>query len=522
VVQTRDERINLFLQQQYEKSGWVSKIIQNGANWGFKLSEFYMVPQALGDEGKTLQQILGKKTADKLSEAWHFLPQGPGLQLASLGDFDVKRADSLKAATDILSSYENNLSGDANPDSAKGVRAILDRTMEALRLQAAGDPKAAETISKLVGQLIASEQFNGDEVKAMNDYVRNNDDPSGTMAGRPLLASDFEQLYAGRIPSWLDIDRGEHVKQMAEGFLKNRDQAVQAARRIALLYLTRSGDGKLPESIGTANVIYPWSVRLRDGGYRPPEDVLNKQTVSIDTNSLVTRLRDSLGYGPAGNDGAQTASRNMAVGDVLVRVNAITHQQYGAILEDVLRNPQSSKQDKIQALLGGQGIDFATLTAGVRAYESVNREADGSATSVSSKDLLSTLEAVASNPKENQEVRAVAALLQFGLQPENVAALPDLIAFAHKQADNTGNIPDGNLSPAVLSYFLDRAINPPPGTVVDDSELTTRLSAAKALELLADQDHPNVALTAATAFTRVAMVATTSPQIQASAFQQLA
>jgi hypothetical protein len=110
------------------------------------------------------------------------------------------------------------------------------------------------------------------------------------MSLRPLSAQDVSDLYAGRIPSWLAGERGVHLHELAEGLLAKRSLDVVEARRLSLLYLARTANGQLPDTLGSTQVTFPLP-GTANSGYLERSYT---QTISINTQDLVKRLQTEL------------------------------------------------------------------------------------------------------------------------------------------------------------------------------------------------------------------------------------
>ena len=514
------QRFDAFMRMQLAKSPLLSAV-NDGTKWAFRVTEYGMVPPIVQDNITQIKRIFGQHQNDTLSDAWRFLSDGSGLQLAKSGDFAPKNTDALKATDNVLSNYESVLSRGRSASTTSQVQEIFDKTKEALRLQSVGDPKAAAAKAALITQLLSQEQLHSDDILALNNYIRNNDSADGRMAGRPLSADDLNDLYAGKIPDWIDVDRGPHLLKMVKDQMSKRDQDVSAAGRIALLYLVRDKDGKLPDSLGSVTKDLPRGIRNDDWSDNMVQTY--KGQLSIKTADLISNLKAQLETGSTASvDGANAqaaaigSNRGLAIGDVLTRLGAVSYQQYAGILEDVLSNPHASKDDKLQAMLGGEGVDFATLVTAIK-----TGEATGSLDSfgVGARELLTTLDNLASNAKEDPDVRGLAAILRFGLTPENASVLPSIVAAARKALTPTGTVPPGALAASAAQYLQYRAVNTPQGIEADESEYSTRLAAASSLRLLA-ADQPSLAATAAQGFAEIALNSR-SPQLQARAYDEL-
>jgi hypothetical protein len=503
------ERIEKFMQSQFKKSP-ILGAVNTGTNWAFKVTEYGIVPQITSDNFTELKRIFGKHQSDTLSDSWRYLSDSPGLKVAKPGDFDVTQSNTLQGTTDLLSNYENVLSRDNKGAGKVQVQQILDQTKEVLSLEAAGDPTSGAKKQALINELINQEQFNGAEVSAMNSYNRYTIEPDeGLRAGKPLTGQDLDDLYAGKIPSWMGIEKGEHFKQMAEAAMKARDQDVEAARRVALLYLARNQDGALPSTIGTVKTALPIPMTLID-----TEQQYYGGTISIQTNDLVNRL-ESLVSDPNPATGYVASNKSLVVGDTLTRIGAISYGQYASLLKDVLASPNTSKEDKIQAMLGGQGLDMGTLITGLTAGQGSTTN-----TGYDALQLLKGLDSAAANRDFDPDVRGIAAMLRFGLAPENAAVLPALLAAARKSVNSSGEVPAGAFANSAAQYLEYRALNTPAGVTVDDSELQKRLAAARALRQLG-ADNSTFAATAIQGLAEVATNSQSSPLTQAQAIEDL-
>lgn len=197
----------------------------------------------------------------------------------------------------------------------------------------------------------------------------------------------------------------------------NADKDVQAAAQISLLYLSRDNDGKIPESI----------------------------TPYLKSSRLVETMQKDLVSQKHG-------SRQIATGDCLLRVGAMSHQSYGGLLQNVLRNPEASKSERMNALMDPFGARMATIVDGLRLQETkpagddsaVEKDRElGRQFGLTSADLLKTLESTAKNDKDG-DVRALAAALLYGLNERNLGKRGDMLqklnAEWQRSADKPGEL----------------------------------------------------------------------------------
>jgi hypothetical protein len=107
--------------------------------------------------------------------------------------------------------------------------------------------------------------------------------------------------------------------------------------------------------------------------------------------------------------------------------------------------------------------------------------------SSTAEQLQHHLDALAARTTEDKDVRALAAMLSFGLAPENVRALPAIVNAARNSLNSSGEFDPGVISNSAIGYLktiLAKPIDPGNSTF----QLNGRFEAAKTLALLGTDD----------------------------------
>lgn len=263
-----------------------------------------------------------------------------------------------------------------------------------------------------------------------------------------------------------DADKKKFVQILASDVRLNAgDKDTQAASRIALLYLSRDKNGAVPSDLGDPQL------RLK------AVDVVNK-------------MKSDLAVSKQG-------SRELVTGDCLVRLGAITHQNYGAVLQNVLSNPESTRSERLNALTDAFGARMATVVDGLRYQEKapaddasgVDKEREtGRKFGLTSIDLLQTLKRTAQQDKD-PDVRALAASLVYGLSEKDVDHRSELLQKFNKTAQTLSEKP-GAFAKAMNDALSAAAkIEIDPNDKNADVARERKLSAILSLSLLSDTNN---------------------------------
>lgn len=502
------ENMGRFLQSQSTDNAWVAAA-HTGTTWAFKAAEIGSIPQIVESNVEAMELILAKPEKNSLLESWRDLPQEHDFVAVKPGegDRDITKQGVLAGTIEVLSSYESELASHATGAEGTEVRDTFDETITALRNEQSGNAAAIVAKHGLIEKLIRKEQFSPSEIKQMNEYLFYH--RRGGESLPHLTEADLTQLYGGRLPESIDSKRGEHLKEMSEKFLAARDQNVEAARRIALLYLARDKDGNLTTSLGGASEtawIFSYSFQQR---------------VRIKTDDLISKLRSQLEHphreSRAGGD--VDNNRGLSIGEVLTHIGAISNLEYASVLQDILTSHYASKEDKMQALINSQGLDFATLVASAQAQERASSAPQHYG--LQSIDLLKTLEQLASNGDEDMAVRATAAVLTFGLQPENISALPTLVDVLRDRFGKFPNSHSATFASETIALLKRGALSAETTNSENDAGRLRQLDAAKTLRMLGDSKHPDLVEAAVKGLAQVAVAASSKEELKLEAYSEL-
>lgn len=410
------EKIHTFIHGKEAANGaeaikgipWV-KQAHTGTGYVFKGTEIgFAYP--IGKE--LLHQVgeLTEKHRDHLKDAKFFVGDGRGNQKAEKGSFDPKNKEALEGARALLDNYGSTLKDGRPAETQKQVDEILAKTKELMGPGATDEARHAyktELLKKLV--------FTGQEIQ---DLEKAHPD-----------ASDRESftLSDQQIKDLMDPDKRrefpKQIREKAEQIMNAKDKDVQAAAIIAMQYLSRDNDGNIADQMATLSVpveSYKRKIITHDseGGTHEREVTIpaRNQGMNLSTLESVNLLKRDLESENLGN-------RGIVTGESLMRIGAITSQQYAGILSNVLTSEKSSPADKMRALTDPVSPRLATLIDGIRSDERLPQDGfldelerqKGKSFGLSSQSLLKTLEDRARSDK-NPDVRAMSAAMLYGLK----------------------------------------------------------------------------------------------------------
>ncbi|HEY9785041.1 MAG TPA: hypothetical protein V6D17_06535, partial [Candidatus Obscuribacterales bacterium] len=382
-----------------------------GTHYAFKATEIGFAPIV----GKELGHQIGaltEKRRDHLRDAMIQVGDGRGNQKAEKGAFDPAKPEALNAARALLDDYSLTLKDGRKPETQKQVKEIFDETK---RLLGPEVPEAER--EKYRKQLLERMSFTGEEIKKLE-------------LAHPKAGSERNfRLSDENLKDLMDPDKRRKypkaVRELSEQIMQSKDKDVEAASRVALLYLSRDRDGNIQDQIASISIgvpEYEKEIWVPDGseagGHTEKVKVAAREAgATISASETVDYLKRDLESKDKGN-------RGLVTGDAMLRVGAITHQQFAGILQDVLTDPKSSREDKMRALTDARSARFATVVDGVRHYESLPQDklteeekdrSKGKSFGLSSAALMKTLEQTAKSDGD-PDVRAMAGLLLHGLR----------------------------------------------------------------------------------------------------------
>lgn len=116
--------------------------------------------------------------------------------------------------------------------------------------------------------------------------------------------------------------------------------------------------------------------------------------------------------------------------EVLTSLGAITHRQYGGVLQRLLTDPDSPDDDKLRAMIAISGPRMAAIIDGIGREEAQHsasrRKALGRHHGLSAEELMNSLLCTTRQAK-NEEVRAVACALVYGLSETSRSCRSELL-----------------------------------------------------------------------------------------------
>ncbi len=490
-----------------EGMGWI-KHAHTGTHWGFKITEFGFLPVIRKDLSNQIRSIQEIRARDPLADAQIQIGDGRGLQKPEKGSFDPMNIKAKEASDKVLSGFAETLMEGGSVDKKAQIKAIMDRTSELLRADASEQDK-----EKFREQLLAILTFSKEEIKTLEDRRKAEIAIDGKTDEeiRKITDADFIKLFQlsdEDLHKLLDIDtrsqvQPAEVRELAENILSAKDKDIQTAARIALIYLSRDNDGNVQQQIARMKFALP--EYEREVGYQHSADGkewCDKKTIkvpsrsvqySLDASEVVTNLQRNI-------ESPAAANLSIVSGDILVRLGAITHRQYAAVLQDVLRNPRTTANEKMRALVDKSGARLASIIDALRYDEDNDDRSDrspddklkeiGKSFGLTSIDLLKTLDTVAKD-NQNADVRAMAALLHYGLCEPDVTRRQEILMAANSSWHSKKGQFDGAFAKDVIG-FINNDMNV---KVPDDAPANTanlirehKLTAALALARLVDDD----------------------------------
>ncbi|MBX9688409.1 MAG: hypothetical protein K2X27_16995, partial [Candidatus Obscuribacterales bacterium] len=462
---------------------WVSQV-HKGTEFAFKATEYGFAPIIISDLKHQITAIQEAGKRDPSKDAVIQVGDGRGLQTAEKGAFDPQNPKSLEAARNVVDSYKDTLIRGRSPEAQAQIKAILDRSKELMGPNASEEDKA-----KYRQELLAKMAFSPEQIKQLELAH-----PESADYTEPALSSqDIQNL--------MDPDKRKDypkaIAELADKFMAEKDKDVLAAANVAMLYLARDKDGKINPDLAKLELEVPEYKKTiyHEGSGESPgwtEEVTvkaHKREQSTTTGDIVKRMKLDLEDQKLGN-------RGIVTGEVLTRIGALTHQEYGGVLENVLRNPESSREDKLQALADSTGPRMAAIIDGVR-YQEDGATGDGSKLSkdrligkshgLSSAALMAELEKTAKNDKD-PDVRAMSAALLYGLREKDANRRAELLSGFNTMLDQN-RAKNGEFSKKAQEFLkneLTAAVPESPAELAD-AVRETKLNAALSLAAISDK-----------------------------------
>lgn len=410
---------------------WIREA-HTATGWAFKATEVASVPGIVSDLKHEVSTLHGHRN-DSLKDAVMQVGDGRGLQIAKPGAFNVKDSKALEASAKVLDGFAAVLSEGRKEATKEQVEKIF-RQLKTLMAPDSTEKQKDEFRRELVRNVMLTPA----QVKELESLY-----PSPAPANR----REYEerkpfQFSENQIEDLNDPEKRKTfpkaVREHADRLLEKRDKDLSAASSIALLYLARDKDGKLPAVLGVDSQTIPehtFSYQVASespgGGVSERKVTIPERTIkqAVTVSNLVRDLKQDLEASPG--------NRGIVTGELLTRIGAISHRQYAAVLQDVLLDPASTRQDKLRALHDSNGPRLASMVDGLR-YEddAISKQtlsllerhrAGGRRFGLSADDLLKTLKQVATTDK-SPDVKSMAAGMLYGLQERDVARRGELLA----------------------------------------------------------------------------------------------
>lgn len=444
------------------------KQVHTGSSYAFKATEYAFAPVIASELKHQVQifQNLGKR--DPAIDAPIQIGDGRGLQAADKTSFNPSNKRAYDGTCGMLDRYKGILTEGKQPETKARIEDIFSETKRVL-----GPGATAADRQALAAKLVANVSFTGEEIKELEKAFPYDEN-------KPL-----PQLTAGQLSDLRDPEKRkgfpQEVRELAERLMAAKDKDVASASEVALLFIARDQDGKIGSTAGKLKI----SVPRYDAARSIPVSE-REVTITLSTTTVVADLKRLL----EAKDGS---NRGIVIGDTLVRIEALTHQQFAGTLQDVLKNPHASRESKLASLSDPFGARLATIADGVRYQESL--PADGmSATEkdrsagrqfgLSSNALMATLENTA-KCDPSADVRVLAAAQLYALRETNPRRRAELLASFNTIQQNFAGKPDGEMA-AQLREFLRKEMQTPLPTTVElaDAVKERQLNAALMLSLI--------------------------------------
>ncbi len=456
--------------------------VHTGTHIGFKATEYLFAPVIIGELNHQWTKISELGQRDPAKDAPILIGDGRGLQSAEKGAFDPRNKKSLEGARAVLDGYAATLK-DGRADAPKTkIQEIVDETKKLL-----GPDAKAEDRKAFLEKMLAEATFTGEDIRDMEAAHPSAGDEAS------FRLTD-QQLYDLRDPEKRRLFP-KAVQEVAERILSGKNPDVQAMARISMLYLSRNADGKIAENLAQIKVRVPdyerdVTVYTEDGSYTYKAKIAARDgDVKMSANDAVGDLKRDLESKTLGN-------RGIVTGEALTRIGALTHQQFGGVLQDVLRSKDSTKEDRMRALTDAYGARFSTIIDGVRYQEGLptgemtaveRQRLQGQQFGLSSKDMIATLQNVAKTDKD-PDVRALAAAQLYGINERDPRRRAEILSGVNTLVQNSTGKEAGDFAKKAAEFLKkEMEATIPAEAQGADWVKERRLNAAAALALVAPE-----------------------------------
>ncbi|MBY0550543.1 MAG: hypothetical protein K2W95_24910 [Candidatus Obscuribacterales bacterium] len=446
-----------------------------GTEWAFKATEVLFVPFIVKDLRHEIMALMEGGKRDAARDAILYIGDGRGLQKAENGAFNPADPRILQSTQRTIDSYKDALCRGRSQDVANELKSIFDRAKK-LNAPEASEKERAEFRRELLTKLT----FSADEIHKLN-----RSHPSFT--SNPEFAFTDQQLL-----DLLNPDKRksfpQEVVSLAQKMLQSRNPDVMSAARIGLLFVSRDKDGKINADLGSTSVTVPAFTQSVDKGR-------SSRSVNVPERSYDQKLTAAMVVRDLQRDLEHVGSSNrgIVVGDVLTRIGALTHRQYGGVLQNVLKNPEASREDKLGALSDALGARMAVIIDGIAREDRANASAKDRVTlsgknhGLTAEALMRQLEQTASTDKD-PDVRAMSAALLYGLKEPDAARRSELLSGFNTLLEQHRNKP-GEFG-AKMGAFLKNELSanlPEKDTGLAERVREAKLNAALSLALITDK-----------------------------------
>lgn len=477
-LNTAGERVRAFIHGQKETAvlpalpQWdYVRRVHKGAEYTFRTTEVLIAPQIVKELHHQIKDLSHDKKSDPGDEALAIYQRLLGIESSSKTSFDYSNKDSLDAARTLLQDYERMLSEGKSAKVQESVRTILSDVRSALDPEVP-QAKRQELINRLAQELTLS----ADELKLLE--LSHPD--SSKHEVRLVTESEITALRNGTL-----VDpRMRPLVEAYDNIMKNRQTSeLSAARAIGLLYLSRGADGQIPNGINFSLPLPEMEREIIDASesgvttsvFRMPSLVVEQTMTS---QQLVAQLLDFAGDKKAGNN-------VITGGDVLLRVGAINHLNYGLALQDVLSSTSASREDKLNALFDSRGGRMAASFEMAVSHDSTVEVPAGSRP----QDFVAHLKRTAAAEKD-ADVKAAMVASAYIFEQKSAADRVLLSSWLNASALKLRGTP-GELAKAVESFLREKATK-------SDSPVSQRIEAALALLAVSNDDRTKKLLASAT------------------------
>lgn len=451
--------------------------LDTAANWGFKASEYAFAPVIVSELSHQVQRLRELGQRDPGRDAIIQVGDGRGMQRVEAGAFNPADPKAVEGARAVLDNYASVMSAGRSDAVKAEIQSVFDQAKRLI-----GKDVRPEDRTAFLQKMLENASFTGDEIRDL-EQAHDSNSTTFTLSNEQLndLTDPHKRLKFPRA-----------VQDLAERILAGKNPDVAAASRVAMLYVARDADGKLPASLASIpRQVNEYSRNITtydsEGGAHTHAHTMPARTASLSmsTREAVRDLRLDMMSTNLGN-------RGIVTGEVLTRIGALTHQQYGGILQDVLRNPAATRDDRMRALTDAYGARFATVVDGTRYAESVppGRESAldrqrnlGRHFGLSSKDMIATLETTAKTDAD-PDVRAMAAAQLYGLNDRDPHRRAEVLAALNTmwQANKDKSGEFARLAVEMIRRDMQAAI--PEDAAMADWVRERRANAALSLALL--------------------------------------